>query len=267
MGPLPRDGDKQPSEGDWPLKTRTTGILILGLATLRALSGCGSGDSASGDSGVPAVDGAIPETGMSMGPDTGLPDVVGGDSARSDASADGAALHDAQPSDATASQADSTSPDGPHTCHNNSDCSSSSGFLFCSPGGTPVGCGTCQASQAPCNMDSECQQIHDSAASMTMVCGPAGPCTCPSPGKTGSCIPACAATFDCSPGLVCQSGHCSPRPCSTDSDCPPVGIQDYRCGGGQCSPKACASDADCHGGYCINSACSSQPGACAQGAA
>jgi hypothetical protein len=208
---------------------RLTRTLILGIGAMGASIGCGSGDTSE-----PAVDGAVP--------------------------------HDAQANDVTLADADSAAPDGSQACHNDSDCSSSAVYRFCSPGGTPVGCGTCQAPQAPCNVDSECQQNNDSAAPAAMVCGPPGPCTCPSAGKSGSCIPACAATFDCRPGLVCQSGHCSARSCSADSDCPPIGIQDYACDGGQCGAKACASDADCHGGYCINSACSTQPGACAQGA-
>jgi hypothetical protein len=60
---------------------------------------------------------------------------------------------------------------------------------------------------------------------------------------------------------------CNPKPCGSDADCPPAGIQDYACFSGACGLKGCAKDADCHGGFCVNHVCAPQPGLCAPGAA
>jgi hypothetical protein len=159
---------------------------------------------------------------------------------------------------------DAGAPDGPVACGTSNDCSS--GFS-CSPGGTPVGCGICVAPQNACNTDSDCRIIDDAAATTPYVCGPPSECECGFGGKTGECIPACTGPGDCSADEACSSGHCVPKPCSSDADCPSPSTVDYACSAGVCGVKSCSSDADCGAHYCVNRTCYPLPGACTPPAA
>jgi hypothetical protein len=147
-------------------------------------------------------------------------------------------------------------------CHTNNDCAQGGGpFLSCSPGGYSGG-GACDPTNAACNIDADCALIHDAAPAVPMVCGPRNPFDCANP-KNGDCIPACKGPSDCAAEQACESGHCVALPCTIDANCPAVGIQDYTCSaGGRCAAKACTGDSECHGGYCVNSYCSSVPGLC-----
>jgi hypothetical protein len=149
--------------------------------------------------------------------------------------------------------------DGAIACHSDADCSPA---LSCSPGGRPYGCGICEVPQNPCNTDSDCQVIGDAAPAQPMVCVRAGGCVCPV-GKVGICIAACHSATDCGADEACApTGHCGPKPCTSDSDCPSTPSVDYACYSGACMAKACKSDADCGGHYCVSGTCYPQPGIC-----
>jgi hypothetical protein len=155
--------------------------------------------------------------------------------------------------------------DGSSACHKNSDCTAG---YECSPGGTPTGCGICEMPQYPCSTDGDCKLLDDAMPTQPMVCAPAGGCVCPVGGKTGSCIPACQGASGCSADEACApSGHCIPKPCTTDAECPSTQYVDYACTSGACAIKACTTDADCGAHFCVNGACYPQAGACTPPAA
>lgn len=159
---------------------------------------------------------------------------------------------------------DAGASDGAVACGTNKDCSWG---LECSPGGTPAGCGICFKPENPCSTDSDCTIIDDAAATKPYVCGPGSGCSCGF-GPSGECIPACTGPGDCSPDEACSvSGHCVPKPCATDADCPSPSTVDYACSAGFCGIKSCSSDADCGGHYCVNGTCYPQPGSCTPPAA
>jgi hypothetical protein len=115
----------------------------------------------------------------------------------------------------------------------------------------------------PCDTDSDCTTINDAAPPKPMVCGPGGPCVCPFNGKRGSCILACQGPNDCGPLNACSSGHCVPKPCTRDDECPSTTNEDYACGPqGVCAQRTCATDADCLGHYCVNRVCYPSGGIC-----
>jgi hypothetical protein len=156
-------------------------------------------------------------------------------------------------------------PDGAVACGSNADCSN--GFQ-CSPGGVTIGCGICAMPENPCSTDGDCTLIGDAAPSQPMVCGPGGECTCPVGGKSGSCIPACHSASDCGADEACaSSGHCVPKPCTSDSDCPSTQSIDYACSGGTCATKSCTTNADCGTHYCVSGTCYPQAGVCVAPAA
>ncbi len=164
--------------------------------------------------------------------------------------------------------ADSGAPsDGAATCSSSADCHPTD--FECSPGGVTVGCGICAMPQNPCSVDSDCALIDGAAPTTPMVCGPAGGCTCPVGGKSGSCIPACQSASDCSPDESCApGGHCVAKACTTDAECPSTQTADYACSAaGTCAIKPCQTSADCGAHYCVNGACYPQAGMCVAPAA
>jgi len=159
--------------------------------------------------------------------------------------------------------ADSGAPsDAAVTCGSSNDCHSG---MECSPGGVTIGCGICAMPQNPCSADSDCKLIDDAAPVGPMVCGPGGSCTCPVGGKSGSCIPACQSASDCSSDETCSpTGHCVPKPCTTDAQCPSTAAVDYACSAGTCAVKSCQTSADCGAHYCVSGTCYAQPGMCVE---
>lgn len=149
--------------------------------------------------------------------------------------------------------------DGDAACSSNDDCTD--GFL-CGPGRMVMGCGICEVPQYPCSTDSECVVIGDAAPPLPMVCEAARGCTCSVGGKTGSCIPACTSASGCGPDEACSGGHCVPKPCTSDSECPSSASVDYACESGVCATKSCKTSADCGAHYCVNRTCFAQAGVC-----
>jgi hypothetical protein len=157
--------------------------------------------------------------------------------------------------------------DGAATCSSSADCHPTD--FECSPGGVTIGCGICAMPQNPCSVDSDCTLIDGAAPTAPMVCGPAGGCTCPVGGKSGSCIPACQSASDCSPDESCApGGHCVAKTCTTDAECPSTQTVDYACSAtGTCAVKSCQTSADCGAHYCVSGACYPQAGMCVAPAA
>lgn len=150
--------------------------------------------------------------------------------------------------------------DGAVLCSSGADCSS---FTQCTPGGVIIGCGICAMPQDPCSIDSDCNLIDGAAPPMPMVCGPGGSCTCPVGGNSGSCIAACQSASDCSPDETCSpTGHCVPKPCTTDAQCHSTQAVDYACSAGTCAAKSCQTSADCGAHYCVSGTCYPVQGMC-----
>ena len=153
-----------------------------------------------------------------------------------------------------------TSSDGSATCSSDHDCTSG---MQCAPGGVPLGCGVCEMPPNPCSTDTDCVLAADAAPGAPMVCGPPGECTCGVDGKSGSCIPACTSSSDCSPDQSCASGgHCVAKSCTTDADCPSTQTVDFACSGGTCAEKSCQTNPDCGAHYCVSGTCYPQAGMC-----
>jgi hypothetical protein len=96
-----------------------------------------------------------------------------------------------------------------------------------------------------------------------MVCEPGGPCTCSVNGKSGNCIPACQGPADCTPDEACSGGHCVPKPCTSDTECPSNQYVDYACSStGICAKKSCKTNADCGAHFCVEGTCFPQQGIC-----
>jgi hypothetical protein len=239
-------------------------VAALSFAGVIA-AGCGSSatpggsDAGGSDANPPACPGAIPPSGGSCH-SVGLHCSYG---CGSTASCDGHAWT------VFGSRLDCDGgvlPDGQTTCSKDAQCK----FGYqCSSGGIATGCGICVMPMDPCSTDSDCKLIHDAAPAMPMVCAPAGSCVCPVGGKSGSCIAACQSAADCGPEEACDtaSGHCGPKPCNSDSECPSESTIDFACASGVCGPKACTTDVDCGAHFCVNGTCYPKPGSCTPPAA
>lgn len=148
-------------------------------------------------------------------------------------------------------------------CESDADCGSSLPFCATISAGatapaiieTCVACQTsedctaetpfCSSSASPGPSCVECFSTQDCAS---------GVCT------SNRCAPGCTSDADCSdPALACSANaRCEPRVCAADPDCPP----NLLCQSGTCSRKSCSSDEDCDG-VCVNQACFEDYGRCA----
>jgi hypothetical protein len=158
------------------------------------------------------------------------------------------AAADAAPPDADGGHPDARPLDAGQ-CRVDADCVIP-GDTPCVAPGMPYGSGPC-ANAAPCVSDGECRLDGGN-----MICD-VSPDVCP--GIPKSCIPGCTGPADCGAGQVCTAGRCAGAPCQNDATCP----TDFACAGGACARKTCSDDTPCSG-YCVQSACYSEPGWCPQ---
>jgi hypothetical protein len=144
---------------------------------------------------------------------------------------------------------------GSGSCLKDGDCAMG---MACSPGGAPITVGGA-VQQPNCNVDSDCNP--PDAGTANHICTPI---TCPGCALSGLCEPGCQAG-SCGTNEMCAStGHCVPKPCTTNADCPNVGNYVYACSSSVCAGKVCSSDADCGADFCVDGYCHTVAGQCVQ---
>lgn len=142
-------------------------------------------------------------------------------------------------------------PDG--QCFVDSDCTGDEG-VYCTYADADRVCGICFDDVTACTSDSDCAGNEAGER-----CDERPMCLC-SPGPV--CVPDCTSDDDCSRDEICaESGHCAPKACTADSDCPSTFACDET--SGACGRKACAASSDCASGdVCVLGRCEEEPGVC-----
>jgi hypothetical protein len=139
-------------------------------------------------------------------------------------------------------------------CRAQNDCTGSTFPIFCADPDTPRPCGIPCPFFRPCLNDAECRA--DAGGSVCEVStGARGPACCVG---MRVCMPACTSDQSCRVGEACDpSGHCGPKTCQRDGDCP----AHFACAG-TCVRRSCSGDGDCPGGFCVLQRCHAQLGTC-----
>ena len=143
-------------------------------------------------------------------------------------------------------------------CRDSNECQQGGGRCL-APGAFP-GCGPTPAPVPTldrCQVDTDCRSRGED-----FICTPVDPRTC----EIGLvCVAGCKTDADCAVGEACDPTHrCAPRPCASDTDCPPLfACSDLPEGQRGCYRRTCVTDPDCIGGFCVTGSCYDQLGACA----